>query len=131
MWYAVLMDRYDEDWGTGSHDYAEAVRMGQKMNADEIAVIEEGKDPCCVDVISWAYYRTDRDYHACAVPAFALIRGLMDEPDGVPLPETEEVVFWATWADVYGDEEADDADEALYWFLHDALGGRVPDIMNY
>ena len=48
-WYAVQMDREDNDWGTGSYDLGEAVLMAKKMGAGLIAVIEEGDDPICID----------------------------------------------------------------------------------
>lgn len=53
LWYAVLRDREDNDWGSGSYDYDEAVKMVQPYLSDGgyIAVIEEGNDPICVDEI--------------------------------------------------------------------------------
>ena len=50
-WYAVLMDEEDHDWGTGSCDYDEAVKMAEEMGAKIIAVIDDGKDPVCVEEI--------------------------------------------------------------------------------
>ena len=58
-WYAVMRDTDDTDWGTGSFDYAEAVKMVQDWRADGdadayIAVIEvglDGEDGTCVDEI--------------------------------------------------------------------------------
>ena len=56
MWYAVMMDREDSDWGYGSHDLDEAKAMCKAQKADHpaayIAVIEEGEDPVCVDEIT-------------------------------------------------------------------------------
>lgn len=54
-WYAVLMDKEDNDWGYGSYNLDTAKEMVRK-NLDEhpeayIAVIEEGSDPVCVDEI--------------------------------------------------------------------------------
>lgn len=53
LWYAVLRDREDNDWGSGSYNYDEAVKMVQPYLSDGgyIAVIDEGNDPICVDEI--------------------------------------------------------------------------------
>lgn len=53
LWYAVMRDNDDNDWGSGSYDYDEAVEMVQKYIPDGgyIAVIEEGNDPICVEEI--------------------------------------------------------------------------------
>lgn len=56
LWYAVMRDREDLDWGYGSNDKSEALKMLAKMIADGeegayIAVIDEGDDPICVDEI--------------------------------------------------------------------------------
>lgn len=50
-WYAVEMDENDNDWGTGSFDYDEAVAMARRMEAKFIAVIRLGDDPVCERVI--------------------------------------------------------------------------------
>lgn len=54
-WYAVLAHSDDNDWGYGSYDYDEAVKMVQPYIADGgyIAVIgnAETDDPFCVDEI--------------------------------------------------------------------------------
>lgn len=56
-WYAVMMDREDNDWGTGSYDLEEAVNMVKKYRAlgksdAYIAVIEESEhDAVCVEEI--------------------------------------------------------------------------------
>ena len=51
-WYAVEMNRDDNDWGTGSYCYSEAVCMAIMFGHDAyIAVIEDGKDPICVEEI--------------------------------------------------------------------------------
>ena len=53
LWYAVMRDNDDNDWGSGSYDYDEAVEMVQKYIPDGgyIAVIEEGNDPIRVEEI--------------------------------------------------------------------------------
>jgi hypothetical protein len=58
-WYAVMMDREDNDWGTGSFDLDEAKTMATKYPEGYIAVIDGGydengnatTDPICVDEI--------------------------------------------------------------------------------
>lgn len=55
LWYAVMMDKEDQDWGTGSFDIDEAKAMARKHRANHpdcyIAVIEDGSDPVCIDEI--------------------------------------------------------------------------------
>lgn len=52
FWYAVQMDEDDNDWGYGSYDLEEAKKMVKKYGKDgRIAVIEEGNDPICVEII--------------------------------------------------------------------------------
>lgn len=60
-WYAVMMDREDTDWGTGSFDLDEAKAKVRAMGGDAyIAVIDGGyddagnatTDPVCVEQIS-------------------------------------------------------------------------------
>ena len=56
IWYAVMTDREDTDWGTGSHDRDEAIAM-VRGNLDiypdgYIAVIDESTgNPVCIDEI--------------------------------------------------------------------------------
>ncbi len=50
-WYAVERDEEDNDWGTGSYDLDEAKEMAKEYDDGRIAVIEEGNDPICVDII--------------------------------------------------------------------------------
>lgn len=55
-WYAVLNDRDDNDWGTGSFDWNEAVKMAKMWGCEQIAEIDgaydeagnETTDPICV-----------------------------------------------------------------------------------
>ena len=54
-WYAVQESRED-DWGTGSYDYEEAVQMLKEQGYGLIAVIDEGNDPSealCVEEIEY------------------------------------------------------------------------------
>lgn len=56
LWYAVMRDKEDTDWGTGSYNYNEArdKALEYRANGDPdayIAVIKEGFDSVCVDEI--------------------------------------------------------------------------------
>lgn len=59
-WYAVLRDREDDDWGTGSFDLEEAKEWASKCEHGYIAVIDGGYDedgnetvdPICVGEIN-------------------------------------------------------------------------------
>ena len=53
LWYAVMRDREDDDWGYGSYDIDEAKRMLTEEESGEayIAVIAEGENPLCVDEV--------------------------------------------------------------------------------
>ena len=43
IWYAVMADRDDTDWGYGSHDKSEALQMARNMdNPDAYVVIIDG-----------------------------------------------------------------------------------------
>ncbi|MBP3673485.1 MAG: hypothetical protein J6J18_06620 [Oscillospiraceae bacterium] len=55
-WYAVMQGNYDDDWGYGSYNLAEAEKMvesfqNQGYTDAYIAVIDEGNDPICVEEI--------------------------------------------------------------------------------
>lgn len=55
-WYAVLANSSDNDWGTGSFDWSEAVAMAKSRGCEMIAEIDGGydedghetTDPICV-----------------------------------------------------------------------------------
>ena len=53
--YAVMADREDTDWGTGSYSLDKAIEMGKEKKDvypdGYIAVIEMGSDPICVEEI--------------------------------------------------------------------------------
>ena len=49
LWYAILTDREDNDWGCGSFDYDEAVEMAKFRDCTIIAVID-GEE--CIDEIT-------------------------------------------------------------------------------
>lgn len=57
IWYAVMSNREDNDWGTGSYDLDEAKSIAREYRAGGnaeayIAMIEEGDDPTCIDEIT-------------------------------------------------------------------------------
>lgn len=52
LWYAVMMNNEDDDWGTGSYDLAEAKEMVKEYEEGYIAVIDNStSNPVCVDEI--------------------------------------------------------------------------------
>lgn len=52
LWYAVMRDNEDDDWGTGSYNIDEAKEMVKAYSEGYIAVIDEGDgDPIFVDEI--------------------------------------------------------------------------------
>lgn len=54
VWYAVMEDANDNDWGYGSYNYEEAVKMAKNIGKESrIEVIEEGQDPVCSEVIEY------------------------------------------------------------------------------
>lgn len=60
LWYAVMRDGEDTDWGTGSRYKGEALAMARKLrDADTpdayIAVIDDGDTPVCIDEIHYIY----------------------------------------------------------------------------
>ena len=58
IWYAVMQDHDDTDWGTGTRDKQEAIEMAKSWREDGytdayIAVIDEsGNEPICVEEIT-------------------------------------------------------------------------------
>lgn len=56
LWYALMTDNDDTDWGTGTFDREEAIekvktwRNGPYPDA-YIAVIDDGATPVCIDEI--------------------------------------------------------------------------------
>jgi hypothetical protein len=54
LWYAVMENMEDSDWGFGSRDLVVAKAMAQNYNSDGgayIVVIDDGADPVAVDEI--------------------------------------------------------------------------------
>ena len=69
LWYAVLEDREDNDWGYGSYDRQEAEKMALDMGSDAyIAVINNDGDPICIAEISQADFGTRTMYAVLDVP---------------------------------------------------------------
>lgn len=53
IWYAVEQDANDNDWGTGSYEYAEAVEIAKRYGKEaRIAVISDNDSPECIKIIS-------------------------------------------------------------------------------
>lgn len=64
-WYAVLNDRDDNDWGTGSFDWSEAVAMAKARGCELIAEIDGGYDEAgheTTDPICIAEYISGEDF---------------------------------------------------------------------
>ena len=55
FWYAVMYDRQDDDWSTGTYDLSEAIAKVKGLRSEYpdayIAVIREGRNPVCIDEI--------------------------------------------------------------------------------
>lgn len=56
IWYAVMRDNDDNDWGYGDNEIDKAKAMAREMRKQGhpdayIAVIDDGIDPVCVDEI--------------------------------------------------------------------------------
>lgn len=56
LWYAVMRDSDDNDWGYGSHDKTEAINMTLEMRIKGypdayIAVISDEEDSICIEEI--------------------------------------------------------------------------------
>lgn len=53
IWYAVMKDHDDDDWGTGSYDLEEAEAKCREYGPEAyIAAIEEGDNPVCIEEIT-------------------------------------------------------------------------------
>lgn len=50
IWYAVMRDSEDNDWGYGSHDLEEAEAMVKKYPEGYIAVIDEETNTCVDEI---------------------------------------------------------------------------------
>ena len=60
LWYAILRDEDDNDWGTGSFDKEETITVAKAHNFKRIAVVDadyddegnETTDPLCIEIIT-------------------------------------------------------------------------------
>lgn len=52
LWYAVMRDREDNDWGYGSYDLDEAKAMARKMR-------DNGNEDAYIDIVNDGYYDDD------------------------------------------------------------------------
>ena len=50
IWYAVLVDSNDNDYGTGSFNFIEACELLDRLNGESIAIIDDN-DGFCLDII--------------------------------------------------------------------------------
>lgn len=48
-WYALQVNEDDNDWGQGTYDMDEAIRIAKERNYYRIAVIDEGIDPFAME----------------------------------------------------------------------------------
>lgn len=64
-WYAILRDDEDNDWGSGSFDWDEAVRMAKAAGFEQIAEIngnyDDNGDPT-IDTLCVAVYYAGKDF---------------------------------------------------------------------
>ena len=55
IWYAIMQDNDDQDWGTGTFDREEAIDRVKAMRDEYpeayIAVIDDDEDPICIEEI--------------------------------------------------------------------------------
>lgn len=64
-WYAIQRDADDSDWGTGSFDWDEAVKMAKDHGYEQIAKIDGGYDENgneTIDPICVAEYHAGEDF---------------------------------------------------------------------
>lgn len=60
LWYAILRDEEDNDWGSGSFIKDEAISMAKAQNFKQIAVIDADyndkgngtTNPLCIEIIT-------------------------------------------------------------------------------
>lgn len=143
IWYAVMKDHDDDDWGYGSYDYEEAKQMLMDLESPDacIAVIDNtDDDPMCIREIEFYYWvdpNAGQDYwHNDCFAMYRDERGSnsMDTADQilkaayVDLPGYEEAVH--TYIDAYGQEtkevDAGKVEELLDAYIEKKLG-FLPD----
>lgn len=66
LWYAALRDSEDNDWGTGSFDFDEAVAMAKEYGAESLIVAVDGNydedGNAASDEIAVAEYHNGEDF---------------------------------------------------------------------
>ena len=50
IWYAVLLDEEDNDFGTGSSDFDNAVDMLVKFGGEQIVIVDESDGFCLGEI---------------------------------------------------------------------------------
>lgn len=63
-WYAVLKDREDNDWGTGSYDKEEAYEKAKGMVAQFLGVIKSEECTDLIKVYTYSVQHCTREYSA-------------------------------------------------------------------
>jgi hypothetical protein len=48
LWYALQASEEDNDWGTGTYDREESIKIAKEKNYFRVAIIEQGNDPICI-----------------------------------------------------------------------------------
>ena len=115
-WYAVQESRED-DWGTGSYDYEEAVRMLKEQGHGLIAVIDEGSNPSeavCVEEIEFDSLDDDTEYYywvdLYSTESFTLYKGRLDE-NGEKDRDAEEEILSCRYENINVNPLPDDDEE--------------------
>lgn len=102
VWYAVMTDRQDTDWGFGSADREEAEKMVvNRLDTCPdayIAVIEGGEDPVCVEEI------TPEDFSPVYMYAARIVKA--HDWDGTQ----DDIAALARWLDMEDAWQAADGD---------------------
>ncbi len=61
-WYAVCMNTFDTDLGTGSTEFEEAMKMAKEVGATEIVVVDDGEPVEVIDLLGeYKKYYLDLD----------------------------------------------------------------------
>lgn len=77
-WYAVLKDREDNDWGTGSYDKEEAFEKAKGMDAQFLGVIKNEECTGLIKVYTYSVQHCTREYSA-KTHEFRHFEGLEEE----------------------------------------------------
>jgi len=113
-WYAVMIDRQDDDWGIGSFDFEEAQKMVVNNTTEDqkdgyIAVIENGT---CIKEI------TPDDFDPVWYSAYRINQakdwGFLDE-------DFERLAYWADMSEEWATVEPENVDDVIQK-IFDKLG---------